>query len=741
MTISIKKRLLIAIAGLSIIYFVFISALFLLAMNVLKDKSVGYVESVSKRYVERVALVIREKVRALEGLGTHLRFRGNDEPHVGQRVGGFHYPSYYQAELVELFTQYQHGMEYETFMLLDEKKSPVMYFERGYLRSMAGTVPTEISRVVKTLHEGKYSVVAKRDGKSFYILYAPYPRTNEGEFMLSEGVKKILAIEYKYDIFRRIVDEIIYNEENQNGIKWGVAFLGPQGRELWSSDANVMAKIGVGRADLQKGDLMDEVEGYYVTVLDVPHADWQMVLAVEEDPVFSSVTRLYLLGVLIMILGVVVLLLCINYMDKRISRPLKRLTEATKQLGDGNYDVHLPNPSEDEIGVLGKSFVEMSQRIQKYQEQVSQNAALAAVGEISAQVAHDMRSPLSVLTTFVKHYEARGDSEEREFAGAASRSVKKLLHMADDFLDYGKAKTLSRITCNLKQIFYEFVEPECSKTLRDKGLSIDLNIDPHLYANIDSHKISRTMTNLVLNAARAVDEHDGRIEVGVMEGQSGELIIIVSDDGCGIPRDDLEKIYESFYSTDKKLGTGLGLSYCKQVVEVHDGTMDVQSEVDKGTIFTIMLPDCVVSEVEVLANISADTAAGAVVVKKRTGVPGPEKVLIVDDDEDIRMQWERLIDERGGRIIYSASSVREAQSSLGVDYTMIDTAIVDYEYAGEEQNGVDLVAFLKRNGVKTVYLCTGHYQDEEVCRRAKEAGAESVLSKPIDDNEVSAIFS
>ena len=100
-----------------------------------------------------------------------------------------------------------------------------------------------------------------------------------------------------------------------------------------------------------------------------------------------------------------------------------------------------------------------------------------------------------------------------------------------------------------------------------------------------------------------------------------------------------------------------------------------------------------------------------------------------------------VVDERGGRIVYSASSVKEAQSSLGVDYTMIDTAIVDYEYAGEEQNGVDLVAFLKRNGVKTVYLCTGYYRDEAICRRAKEAGAESVLSKPIDDREVAAIFS
>lgn len=360
---------------------------------------------------------------------------------------------------------------------------------------------------------------------------------------------------------------------------------------------------------------------------------------------------------------------------------------------------------------------------------------------VSAHVAHDMRSPLSVLTTFVQHYETRGDSEEREFASAAHRSVKKLLNMADDFLDYGKAKTLSRTPCNLKQAYHGIVEPECSNILRDKGLSVDLNIDPNLYANIDSHKVCRTMTNLVLNAVRAVDGRDARIEVGAMEGQSGELIIIVSDNGCGIPRDDLEKIYESFYSTDKRSGTGLGLSYCKQVAEVHDGTIDVQSEVGKGTIFTIILPGCVLSEAEVQASISAEMEAGAAVVKKRTGVMGPEKVLIVDDDEDIRNQWKRLIGERGGRIVYSASSVKDAQASLGVDYTMIDTAIVDYEYAGEDQNGVDLVGFLKRNGVKTVYLCTGYYRDEEICRRAKEAGADSVLSKPIDAREVAAIFS
>jgi len=447
-------------------------------------------------------------------------------------------------------------------------------------------------------------------------------------------------------------------------------------------------------------------------------------------------------GLFLVQIGILVWLL--NAMFRPIEYVTSEIARLTRGNRSGSIDVEGLNAlvegvPEGEVKQLGKQLVVFAESISKYQEQVLQNAALVAIGEISAQVAHDMRSPLSVLTTFVQHRESSGDSDEREFAAAAHRSVRKLLNMADDFLDYGKAKILSRSPCNLKQIYEDIVEPECSEVVRNKGLTIDLNIDEHLYANFDAHKVGRVMTNLILNAARAVDKGIGHIEVTAMEGGEGELIIIVSDDGCGIPCDDLEKIYENFYSTDKRLGTGLGLSYCKQVVGVHDGTIDVRSEVDKGTIFTITLPDCVISEQKALNSVD-DPKIGALPVKKRTGVPGPEKVLIVDDDDDIRTQWKQLIDDRDARILYFASSVEEVQSSLGVDYTMIDTAIVDYEYKGEDQNGIDLVAFLKRNGVSSIYLCTGHYRNEEICRRAKEAGACSVLSKPIDTNKVSELF-
>jgi signal transduction histidine kinase len=511
-------------------------------------------------------------------------------------------------------------------------------------------------------------------------------------------------------------------------------------------------EISYGDVQLKVGQkAFVDSEYYYYPIVDMFGTKWgeafiKPVANIGRELVHGRIMKIvvFALGVLMLEVAVIIMIM------HRMFRPLDGLSHSVSCLSlkcrEGEIDVEdlrrsVNELSQGEVRSLGEQVLEFASCIKEYEDQVARMSVSAAIGEISAQVAHDMRSPLSVLTTFVNHHKMHGDSAEREFVGAADRSVRKLLNMADDFLDYGKAKTLNRAPCNLKQAYFEFVEPECSKVLREKGLSVDLNIDPHLYANIDGHKLCRTMTNLLLNAVRAVDDSDGCVEVGAMEGQPGELIVIVSDSGCGIPKDDLEKIYESFYSTDKRSGTGLGLSYCKQVVEIHNGTIDVTSEVAKGTIFTITVPNCVLSEAEVLASIGAEVEAGASVVKKRTGILGPEKVLIVDDDEDIRNQWKRLIDERGGRVVYLANSVRDAQSSLGVDYTMIDTAIVDYEYAGEDQNGVDLVGFLRRNGVKNVYLCTGYYRDEEICRRAKEAGAASVLSKPIDAREVAAIFS
>ncbi len=115
-------------------------------------------------------------------------------------------------------------------------------------------------------------------------------------------------------------------------------------------------------------------------------------------------------------------------------------------------------------------------------------------------------------------------------------------------------------------------------------------------------------------------------------------------------------------------------------------------------------------------------------------------VLIADDDAQMRQLWQKLIEENGGRVVHSAGSADAVEGDKTLDYGSIDAAIVDYKFEGEDKTGIDLIAHLKRQGVKRVFLCTGFHDDEEIKRQAKQAGADAVIAKPLDENQLSHLL-
>jgi CheY-like chemotaxis protein len=114
-------------------------------------------------------------------------------------------------------------------------------------------------------------------------------------------------------------------------------------------------------------------------------------------------------------------------------------------------------------------------------------------------------------------------------------------------------------------------------------------------------------------------------------------------------------------------------------------------------------------------------------------------ILIADDDELMRWQLGRIVKSCGGEIAFSAESVEDVEENASLDFTSIDTAIVDYEFR-TEKTGIDLIRYLKERGVERVFLCTGYYEDERVRSEASMAGADLVIAKPIDEKHVRGII-
>ncbi|MFH1830521.1 MAG: hybrid sensor histidine kinase/response regulator, partial [Pseudomonadota bacterium] len=223
----------------------------------------------------------------------------------------------------------------------------------------------------------------------------------------------------------------------------------------------------------------------------------------------------------------------------------------------------------------------------------------------------------------------------------------------------------------------------------------------------------------------------------------GDLVISVVDNGKGISSEDLSHVFDSFFTKGKKGGTGLGLAYCKQVVEAHGGSIDVESEVGKGTMFTIRMPGCVIEcspllckegpgEVDQAYPTQPSPYKGEEAKRYRND---PEikcdgkRFILIDDDADIRLRWRMIVRDNGGTVIGEADSYEGMTSNGGLNYEEADVAIVDYNYEGSAKTGIDVISYLRTKGIKEIHMCTGHAHDDDIRAAALSAGAHSVIAK------------
>jgi signal transduction histidine kinase len=219
----------------------------------------------------------------------------------------------------------------------------------------------------------------------------------------------------------------------------------------------------------------------------------------------------------------------------------------------------------------------------------------AKMARIALQIAHDIRSPISVLKGYVESVNTM-DSDETLYKITALRSVNKLLKMAADLTDYAKADKINKSNTNINKLISENVFGEINEEARKKKLKLSYDAEDNITADIDGYKIERVLINLMKNAVQACSEN-GHVKLRTNRGNKDDLIFEVIDDGIGICETDKSKIFESYFTKGKKDGTGLGLSYCKQVIEAHGGTINVQSYIGRGTTFTVRIPNCVISEI------------------------------------------------------------------------------------------------------------------------------------------------
>jgi two-component system, NtrC family, sensor kinase len=336
-----------------------------------------------------------------------------------------------------------------------------------------------------------------------------------------------------------------------------------------------------------------------------------VAVASVRDVERRGLQRVAAASTLALVLGFAVVLLIL-----RALRPIQALTLEAARLKLGDYRPPAMVAGDDEVGVLTREFTHMAEairdrdaRLRRQNDElelayrqlvVAQRAQvqaerLAAIGEISSQITHELRNPLSSIGLNVEMLsdELRSAESERledaaDMLRAIERELQRLTDLTDRYLDMASGDGRTRTRCDVASVVTDVVaqlRPECERD----GVTLHLEAAPaHCLADAD--QVRQVVINLVQNALAAVREHvdASRIEVGVGV-EDAQVVVSVEDDGPGIADAVADALFEPF-TTTRPEGTGLGLAICRRIVEDHGGTIDAgMSERVGGARFEIRL--------------------------------------------------------------------------------------------------------------------------------------------------------
>lgn len=210
---------------------------------------------------------------------------------------------------------------------------------------------------------------------------------------------------------------------------------------------------------------------------------------------------------------------------------------------------------------------------------------LRTIGELAARLAHDLRNPLSVIKNTIEIMEGKQRLQLEEkviYYGRLNRAIDRISHQIEDVLDFVRPTTLNFD----KYLLNEIIASTLEKIVKPD--TIDITIPKNfVYCVCDSTKIEVVLTNLLVNAIQAMN-NSGQIDIKLFDAKN-DVMIQVSDTGCGIPEELLPRVFDPLFTT-KQTGTGLGLASCKKIIAQHNGMIKVSSDAGQGTTFTIILP-------------------------------------------------------------------------------------------------------------------------------------------------------
>ncbi len=278
------------------------------------------------------------------------------------------------------------------------------------------------------------------------------------------------------------------------------------------------------------------------------------------------------------------------YLTKVISKPLIKISESTRKIAKGDLNIHLSIDSNDEVGQLAEDIHAMTKQLKEYRDSKRQ---------FISHISHDLRTPI----TYIKGYSAimkdaplHDENEWRRNLDVIYKEATRMEYLVSDLFQLTKLEE-GRITLHKEEVellvWLKSIVATRQLMLDNHSLLCEVSSNqPELKAMVDQHRLGQAVINVLENSIRYTPK-GGTIWINVVD-KAEEIVIEIRDNGIGISNEELPHIWERFYRVDKSRsresgGSGLGLAIVKEIVEVHGGSVAVESEEGIGTSFYLQL--------------------------------------------------------------------------------------------------------------------------------------------------------
>lgn len=460
---------------------------------------------------------------------------------------------------------------------------------------------------------------------------------------------------------------------------------------LAGDNINLQRFLDVSKASLSLKELVISAKGATCSHFVLMKKNNEHKLCYDRD--YKLIFKNIFLAIIAMgIASVIIVFISTIKSAKRIRNFIQNILAAMKSFkSNENIDLKMfPELTieEEEIITFLNDYLILKEQTTKLEKEKMDNKNESIKFHIARQVSHDIRSPLSALDMIVSSSDTLPDEERR----IVKHAVRRIHDIANNLLQK------SHPSFNIAEPKQVLLGPVIESIISEKRVQYRSAMNTviksefsegslGLFVNINESELKRALSNLINNSVEAFINGKGKVSVK-LNSKNSFAIIEITDDGVGIPEHVLTSITSNTPLSTKPEGNGLGLKSANEIIKNVGGSVDIQSQLYRGTTITVTLP---------LASMPVWYQSGVVIHSSKT--------IIIDDDKSIHQLWAQKLSQ--------ANFHGDVKNYTDFENEIIPNAqyLIDYEFLGKDYNGLDKIIELK---IPNAILVTSHYDEEAI---------------------------